>query len=57
VATEAKNTKSYLAKTPILFDNEYYAEGDQIELTDKQAKALGKDKAELAPAPAAAKGK
>jgi hypothetical protein len=53
---EAKSTKTYLAKTPILFDNEYYAVGDPIELDAKQAKALG-DKVALAPAPAAAKGK
>jgi len=52
---EAKSTKTYLAKTPILFDHELYAEGDPIELTDKQAKALGNDKVELAPP--AAKGK
>lgn len=34
-------TKPYIAKTPILLDGDTYAEGDPIELTDKQAAALG----------------
>lgn len=51
---EPKSTKTYLAKTPILFDNEYFAVGDAIELDAKQAKALT-DKVEPAPTPAKAK--
>lgn len=31
----------YTANTPILLDGDRYEEGDAIELTDKQAKALG----------------
>ena len=39
---------NHTAKTPILHDGEHYAEGDPIELTAKEAKALG-DKVEAVP--------
>lgn len=34
----------YTANTPILLDGERYEEGETIELSDKQAKALVGDK-------------
>lgn len=39
----------FTANTPILHDGERYEEGDPIELTEKQAKALGDKVSAVAP--------
>ncbi|MBX3588789.1 MAG: hypothetical protein KF796_19325 [Ramlibacter sp.] len=43
---------AFRAKTPILHDGEYFAEGEELMLTMKQAHDLGPDKLEIPPPPA-----